>query len=98
MLFAGTIKENLRWGNKKATDEEINEIIEYILEKHSNMLNEISFNEKNKEIIENIIKERLAINYSQIDSKDIFKENNKQFVRKVISEETSKSELYNKEL
>lgn len=52
----------------------INEIIEYILEKHSNMLNEISFNEKNKEIIENIIKERLAINYSQIDSKEIFKD------------------------
>ena len=52
----------------------INEIIEYILEKHSNMLNEISFNEKNKEIIENIIKERLSINYSQIDTKEIFKD------------------------
>lgn len=52
----------------------INEIIEYILEKHSSMLNEISFNEKNKEIIENIIIERLSINYSQIESKEIFKD------------------------
>lgn len=23
MLFSGTIKENLRWGNKNATDEEL---------------------------------------------------------------------------
>lgn len=52
----------------------INEIIEYILEKHSNMLNEITFNNDNKEIIENIIKERLSNNYSHINFKDIYKD------------------------